>query len=65
MTAPPPAHLLGRLDCRPERIAEAFYNWEMRKGINAALDLQGVENPAYNHDRGPVFIAAVRVHFEY
>jgi high affinity Mn2+ porin len=55
----------GRLKYAPEEIVEAFYNWEMHKGINLSLDVQGVENPAYNQDRGPVFIAGVRMHFEY
>jgi hypothetical protein len=29
------------------------------------FDFQGVNNPAYNQDRGPVAIAGVRLHFEY
>ena len=46
-------------------IVEAFYNWQIKTGINITFDVQGVNNPAYNHDRGPVAIAGIRVHFEY
>jgi len=40
-------------------------NWHAIKGINLTLDVQGVNNPAYNHDRGPVPIMALRVHAEF
>jgi high affinity Mn2+ porin len=55
----------GRLHYGAEEILEAYYNWELRKGINVTFDVQGVNDPGYNKDRGPVAIAAVRVHFEY
>src|SRR5207244_4416044 len=55
----------GQLRYGAEEILEAFYSLEVRKGINVTFDLQGVSNPAYNRDRGPVGIAAVRVHFEF
>jgi high affinity Mn2+ porin len=55
----------GALNYRPESIMESFYNWEIRKNINLTFDAQGVANPAYNHDRGPVAIGTIRVHFEY
>ncbi len=55
----------GRLSYAPEEIAETYYNWELHKGINVTFDFQGVNNPAYNQDRGPVAIAGVRMHFEY
>ena len=55
----------GALRYGPEQIAETYYNWELHKGINLTLDLQGVENPAYNRDRGPVFIMGVRAHLEF
>ena len=35
------------------------------KGINVTFDFQEVNNPAYNRDRGPVSIAAVRLHLEF
>jgi high affinity Mn2+ porin len=55
----------GRLHYAPEEIVELYYNYELREGINVAADLQGVNHPAYNQDRGPVAIFAVRVHFAY
>jgi high affinity Mn2+ porin len=55
----------GKLSYGTEDILEAYYNWELAKGINVTFDFQGVNDPAYNKDRGPVAIAGVRVHFEY
>jgi high affinity Mn2+ porin len=55
----------GKLSYGTEDIVEAYYNWELRKGINVTFDFQGVNDPAYNRDRGPVAIAGIRVHFEY
>ncbi len=42
-----------------------YYNLRVRRGINFTLDFQGIANPGYNHDRGPVGVVAVRTHFEY
>ena len=55
----------GRLKYNAEEILETYYNWEAMKGINITLDFQGVNNPAYNVERGPVAIMALRVHLEY
>jgi high affinity Mn2+ porin len=55
----------GRLNYGPETIGETYYNWEWRKGINVTLDFQGIKNPAYNQDRGPVVVGGLRVHVEY
>jgi len=55
----------GRLNYGPEEILETYYNWQLVKGINVALDFQGVEHPAFNRDRGPVAIGAILVHFEH
>ena len=55
----------GRLHYAPEEILETYYNCELRKGINFTLDLQGIDHPAYNQDRGPALIAGARVHLEY
>ncbi|MDI1295158.1 MAG: carbohydrate porin [bacterium] len=45
-----------------EYIAEAYYNWQAVRGLNVTLDYQWIANPAYNRDRGPAKIAAVRLH---
>ena len=48
-----------------EDIAETYYDIGLDKIIHVALDLQVVSNPAYNRDRGPVAIGAIRVHAQF
>lgn len=55
----------GRLDYRPESIVEAFYNLNVVKGAWITLDLQHIQNPAYNADRGPVNAGSIRLHTEF
>jgi high affinity Mn2+ porin len=55
----------GRLNYAPEQIIEMYYDWQIIKGIFATVDFQGVNHPAYNADRGPVAIGALRVHMEF
>jgi high affinity Mn2+ porin len=55
----------GALRYGLEKTIEWFYNLEVIKGIYFALDLQGIDNPAYNRDRGPVFVATGRLHLEF
>jgi hypothetical protein len=55
----------GRLNYAPEMIEESYYNARILPGFFAAIDLQHASNPAYNHDRGPVWIASVRLHIEF
>ncbi len=55
----------GRLHYAPEEVAEVFYNLQLREGVTAGFGFQGVNHPAYNQDRGPLAIAAVRLHLEY
>ncbi|MDR3748364.1 MAG: carbohydrate porin [Acidobacteriota bacterium] len=54
----------GRLRYGPEYISETYYSVRLLPGIFASLDLQRVSNPAYNQDRGPVWISSVRMHIE-
>ncbi len=49
----------------PEEILETYYDHALGKLLGVALDYQFVDHPAYNRDRGPVSIIAVRVHFQY
>ena len=49
----------------PEEILEAYYNYEVRKGINVTANFQEVNHPGYNRDRGPVAISTLRVHVEF
>jgi high affinity Mn2+ porin len=55
----------GLLNYGPEMTLEAYYNIRVRRGINFTFDVQGIANPGYNRDRGPVGFVAVRTHFEY
>ena len=48
-----------------EFIAEAYYDWQAVRGINVTVDYQLIVNPAYNRDRGPANIVAVRLHGAY
>jgi hypothetical protein len=55
----------GRLNYAPEYVWESYYNAHVSRGFFASFDLQHDSNPAYNHDRGPVWIASVRLHIEF
>ncbi len=55
----------GGLDYRTERITETYYNWKLAKHYNLSFDYQFVQNPAYNHVRGPINLFALRLHMEY
>jgi high affinity Mn2+ porin len=48
-----------------EQILETYYNFAAWSWLNLSLDYQWVKNPAYNTDRGPVSIIAVRVHAQF
>jgi high affinity Mn2+ porin len=54
----------GTLNYAPEYIAEASYLYKHPSGLDVTGDYQFVQNPAYNSDRGPVSIFAVRLHYE-
>jgi len=45
-----------------EDILEAYYDLTAASALHLTLDYQWVQNPAYNRDRGPVSILALRIH---
>ncbi len=49
----------------PEEIVEVYYNLQLHEHLWLAPDFQGVANPAYNADRGPVAIFSLRIHAEF
>jgi high affinity Mn2+ porin len=49
----------------PEEIVETYYDHAIGKLAHVALDFQFANNPAYNRDRGPVPILAIRLHAQY
>jgi len=55
----------GRLDYAPERILELYYAVAFGKHAFVTGDYQRVWNPAYNRDRGPVDLFALRLHAQF
>ena len=54
----------GRLQYAPETIWETYYNARLFPGFYASFDLERAANPAYNQDRGPVWMPSIRLHVE-
>lgn len=54
----------GRLNYAPERIVEMYYALAIGKCCTTSLDFQRAWNPAYNADRGPVSLFALRCHVQ-
>lgn len=55
----------GALAYHPETIAELFYNLALDAHAHVGLNWQHIDNPGYNHDRGPVSLLAMRLHGEF
>jgi high affinity Mn2+ porin len=55
----------GKLNYGYEEILETYYRFLFRPGIHMTADFQGINNPGYNRDRGPVAVGSVRLHFEF
>ncbi len=49
----------------PEQILETYYDLAVVKPLQVTFDYQFIENPAYNRDRGPVSVLAVRLHAQF
>jgi high affinity Mn2+ porin len=49
----------------PEQILEGYYSLSVLKVAHLALDYQWINHPAYNRDRGPVSVVAVRLHAQF
>jgi high affinity Mn2+ porin len=48
-----------------EQIVETYYSASLCSYVQLSFDYQWVTNPAYNRDRGPVSVFAVRVHAQF
>ena len=46
----------------PEQIIETYYSAALSNFLHISLDYQWINHPAYNRDRGPVSVVAVRLH---
>jgi high affinity Mn2+ porin len=49
----------------PEAVTEVYYNLNAFGATHVTLDYQWVDHPAYNRDRGPVSVFALRLHTEF
>jgi hypothetical protein len=48
-----------------EDILELYYNVHLWRGLFSAGDIQFIEHPGYNADRGPVWVFSIRGHLEF
>jgi hypothetical protein len=55
----------GKLNYAREDILESYYNLHAWRGMYYALDLQYINHPGYNQDRGPVLVESVRMHVDF
>ena len=55
----------GALNYGREKILETYYTLHLWRGIYVAPDLQHINNPGYNRDRGPVLVGSFRLHLEF
>lgn len=55
----------GALNYGHEAILETYYSAKLFPNIWTTFDYQFVNNPAYNKDRGPVHVFAIRGHIEF
>ena len=54
----------GNLNYGREQIVESYYTAHIWRGLYAGPDVQQINNPGYNRDRGPIFVGGFRVHVE-
>jgi hypothetical protein len=54
----------GALHYGRENVVETYYTAQVRRGVFPAADIQLVQNPGYNRDRGPIAVFSLRLHLE-
>ncbi len=55
----------GHLEYAPETVWETYYSARVYRWLFANFDLQHDANPAYNQQRGPIWIPSIRLHVEF
>lgn len=55
----------GALRYGPEQIGEAYYRLHVGGFTEVTPDVQLIEHPGYNRDRGPAEVLSLRVHLDY
>jgi high affinity Mn2+ porin len=54
----------GALSYGRENIVELYYTAHVWRGLYFSADVQHINNPGYNRDRGPVTVPGLRLHLE-
>jgi high affinity Mn2+ porin len=55
----------GNLNYGRENIVEGYYTLHAWRGLFYSLDIQNIDNPGYNRDRGPAWVGSVRAHVDF
>lgn len=55
----------GNLTYGREDITEGYYTWHAWRGLYYSADVQHINNPGYNRDRGPAWVGSVRMHIDF
>jgi len=55
----------GGLNYGRENIFESYYTAHLWRGVFVGPDVQHINNPGYNRDRGPAFVPGFRFHTEF
>lgn len=55
----------GNLNYGRENIVESYYTMHAWRGLYYAADVQHIDNPGYNRDRGPAWVGSVRMHMDF
>ena len=55
----------GNLNYGRENIVESYYTLHAWRGLFYSADVQFIDNPGYNRDRGPAWVGSVRAHVDF
>ena len=55
----------GNLNYGRETIVESYYTWHFWRGLFYSVDVQHIDNPGYNRDRGPAWVGSARAHVDF
>jgi hypothetical protein len=55
----------GKLNYGRENIVESYYTLHAWRGMFYSVDVQHIDNPGYNRDRGPAWVGSVRAHVDF
>lgn len=55
----------GNLNYGRENIVESYYTCHVWKGLFMAVDMQHIDDPGYNRDRGAVWVGSLRGHIDF